>query len=110
NLKIKNSIEKTLQLSQSAKKNLELINNLIKKNKTEINAKYKEKKLKLIIKEIKYAKNCVFLYVKDKNIKNRRHIKKNNIENNKNKKKRNKIRQKSLLLNCQKKKFKKKPP
>ena len=81
NLKIKNSIEKTLQLSQSAKKNLELINNLIKKNKTEINAKYKGKKLKLTIKEIKFAKNGVFLFVKDKNLKNSRHIKINNLEN-----------------------------
>lgn len=81
NLKIKNSIEKTLQLSQSAKKNLELINNLIKKNKTEINAKYKGKKLKLTIKEIKFAKNGVFLFAKDKNLKNSRHIKINNLEN-----------------------------
>lgn len=81
NLKIKNSIEKTLQLSQSAKKNLELINNLIKKNKTEINAKYKGKKLKLTIKEIKFAKNGVFLFAKDKNLKNNRHIKINNLEN-----------------------------
>lgn len=81
NLKIKNSIEKTLQLSQSAKKNLELINNLIKKNKTEINAKYKGKKLKLTIKEIKFAKNGVFLFAKDKNLKNGRHIKINNLEN-----------------------------
>lgn len=81
NLKIKNSIEKILQLSQSAKKNLELINNLIKKNKTEINAKYKGKKLKLTIKEIKFAKNGVFLFAKDKNLKNSRHIKINNLEN-----------------------------
>lgn len=81
NLKIKNSIEKTLQLSQSAKKNLELINNLIKKNKTEINTKYKGKKLKLTIKEIKFAKNGVFLFAKDKNLKNSRHIKINNLEN-----------------------------
>lgn len=81
NLKIKNSIKKTLQLSQSAKKNLELINNLIKKNKTEINAKYKGKKLKLTIKEIKFAKNGVFLFAKDKNLKNSRHIKINNLEN-----------------------------
>lgn len=81
NLKIKNSIEKTLQLSQSAKKNLELINNLIKKNKTEINAKYKGKKLKLTIKEIKFAKNGVFLFAKDKNLKNSHHIKINNLEN-----------------------------
>ena len=81
NLKIKNSIEKTLQLSQSAKKNLELINNLIKKNKTEINAKYKGKKLKLTIKEIKFAKNGVFLFAKDKNLKNSRHNKINNLEN-----------------------------
>lgn len=81
NLKIKNSIEKTFQLSQSAKKNLELINNLIKKNKTEINAKYKGKKLKLTIKEIKFAKNGVFLFAKDKNLKNSRHIKINNLEN-----------------------------
>ena len=81
NLKIKNSIEKTLQLSQSAKKNLELINNLIKKNKTEINTKNKGKKQKLTIKKKKYTKNGVFLFAKDKNLKNSRHIKINNLEN-----------------------------
>ncbi len=80
NIKIKELIDENFKYSKTVALNIEKINNLIKKNKKEVNAIYKEKKLKLTIKEIKFAKNGVFLYAKDKGLKDNRYLKLNYIE------------------------------
>ena len=81
NLKVEKFIRENFKISAKILENIEQINVLIKKNKKDINVIYKEKKLKLTVKEIIFATNGVFLYAKDKNLKDNRYFKLEEIHN-----------------------------
>lgn len=66
NRKTHELIKEKFKISENITKNIQTVNNLIKQDKKEVNVLYKGKKLKLSIKEIKFAKNGIFLCAKNK--------------------------------------------
>ncbi len=80
NKEIKKLISKNFKISKTLVSNIQAINSLIKKDKKEVNVLYKGKKLKLTLKEIKFAKNGIFLYAKNKTLKNNSYLKLDFIE------------------------------